>query len=290
MPQLSSPLWMLKPHYDAVIIGSGYGGAIAASRLARARRPDGTGLSVCLLERGNEIPTGEFPDNEVEAFAQCTLDTPGHPRGDRTGLYHFHFDQEVTVIQGCGLGGTSLINANVSLQPDACVFQGERWPRAIREDDGGRLADGFAHARAMLRPIEYPAPEHGTPDGWNGKLPKYDVLKAAAGPGARVYRAPININLTEGVNHVGVHQPSCSGCGDCMSGCNVGAKNTLTKNYLPDARNRGAEMFCGIEVRALARQGDAWAVHYVPMGQHRSVYDAPELFVRAQLVILSAGT
>ncbi|HSR99346.1 MAG TPA: GMC family oxidoreductase N-terminal domain-containing protein [Kofleriaceae bacterium] len=281
---------MLKPQYDAVIIGSGYGGAIAASRLARARRPDGTELSVCLLERGNEIPTGEFPDSEIEAFAQCTLDTPGHPRGDRTGLYHFHFDPEVTVIQGCGLGGTSLINANVSLEPDKQVFQGERWPRAIREDGGGRLAAGFAQARAMLKPVAYPEPEHGTPDGWNGKLSKYDVLKAAAGPGARVYRAPININLKDGFNHVGVHQPSCSGCGDCMSGCNVGAKNTLTKNYLPDARNRGAEMFCGIEVRAIARQGDAWAVYYVPMGHHRGIYDAPELFVRAQLVVLSAGT
>lgn len=288
MAQLSSPLWMLKPRYGAVIIGSGYGGAIAASRLTRSRRPDGTATSVCVLERGNEIPTGEFPDHQDKAFAQCTLDTPGHRRGAENGLYHFHFDKEVTVLQGCGLGGTSLINANVSLHPQPRVFHDERWPRAIRDDVGGRLEAGFEQARAMLRPVAYP--DTANPDGWDGKLPKYDVLAAAAGPDANVYRVPINVNLKDGLNHVGVHQPACSGCGDCMSGCNVGAKNTLTKNYLPDARNRGAEIFCGVEVRSIARRGDAWAVYYNPVGHHRSLYSAPELFLLADLVIVSAGS
>src|SRR5262245_8284364 len=110
MPQLSSPLWMLKPQYDAVIIGTGYGGAIAASRLARSRRPDGTAISVCVLERGNEIPTGEFPDEQVPALEQSTLDTPDKRKGAENGLFYFHFDKEITVLQGCGLGGTSLIN------------------------------------------------------------------------------------------------------------------------------------------------------------------------------------
>jgi cholesterol oxidase len=281
---------MLKPRYNAVIIGSGYGGAIAANRLARSRRPDGTAISVCVLERGNEIPTGEFPDDQDEAFKQSTLDTPGHRKGADNGLYYFHFDKEVTVLQGCGLGGTSLINANVSLHPEARVFKDERWPRAIREDVGGRLEDGFKHAEAMLRPVKYPETTNGHDDGWNGKLPKYDALKGSAGTRANVYRAPINVNLKEGVNHVGVHQPACSGCGDCVSGCNVGAKNTLTKNYLPDAKNHGAEIFCGIEVRSIARHGDAWAVYYIPVGHHRKLYNAPELFVLADLVVVSAGS
>jgi cholesterol oxidase len=290
MSQLSSALWMLKPRYHAVIIGSGYGGAIAANRLSRARRPDGTAISVCVLERGNEIPTGEFPDGQDEAFKQATLDTLGLRKGADNGLYYFHFDNEITVLQGCGLGGTSLINANVSLQPEPRVFKDPRWPRAIREDVGGRLEAGFDQARAMLRPVSYPEKANGHSDGWNGALPKYDALKGAAGTDAKVYRAPINVNLVEGVNHVGVHQPACSGCGDCVSGCNVGAKNTLTKNYLPDARTRGAEIFCGIEVRSIARRGDAWAVYYVPVGHHRALYDAPELFVLADLVVVAAGS
>src|SRR5215510_4015145 len=170
MSQLSSALWMLKPRYNAVIIGSGYGGAIAANRLARSR----------------------FPDDQDEAFKQSTLDTPGHRKGADNGLYYFHFDKEVTVLQGCGLGGTSLINANVSLHPEDRVFKDERWPMAIREDVGGRLAAGFDQARAMLRPVEYVgSAEYG--------LKKYDALKAAAGPDANVYHAPINVNLKDGV-------------------------------------------------------------------------------------------
>jgi cholesterol oxidase len=300
MSQLSSALWMLKPRYHAVIIGSGYGGAIAANRLSRARRPDGTAVSVCVLERGNEIPTGEFPDGPDEAYRHSTLDRNGKRDGAENGLYHFIHDEEVTVIQGCGLGGTSLINANVSLVPEARVFKDKRWPRAFQDDViknaggkdeiGGRLKAGFDHAKAMLRPQEYPEKANGHDDGWNGRLPKYDALKGAAGTDAKVYRAPINVNLKEGVNHVGVHQKACSGCGDCVSGCNVGAKNTLTKNYLPDARTRGAEIFCGIEVRSVARRGNAWAVYYVPVGHQRKLYDAPELFVLADLVIVSAGS
>jgi cholesterol oxidase len=103
-------------------------------------------------------------------------------------------------------------------------------------------------------------------------------------------RVPLNINLEEGINAVGVHQKSCSGCGDCVSGCNVGAKNTLTKNYLPDAKNHGAEIFCGIAVRSIARRGNAWAVYFVPVGHHREVYKAPEMFVLASNVIVSAGS
>jgi cholesterol oxidase len=291
MSQLSSPLWELKPRYDAVIIGSGYGGAIAASRLARSRRPDGTAISICVLERGNEIPTGEFPDNQDAALSQCTLDALGKRVGPDNGLYYFHFDEQVTVLSGCGLGGTSLINANVSLVPQPRVFEDKRWPRAIREDAGGRLKAGFEHAEAMLKPIKYPEAPNGSADGWDGTLPKYDALDAAARTtGAKADRVPINVNLKKGRNHVGVDQPACTGCGDCVSGCNVGAKNTLTKNYLPDAKNRGADIFCGIDVRSIARRGDAWAVYYNPVGQHRSLYNAPELFVLADVVIVSAGS
>src|SRR5262245_41670614 len=138
MALLSSPLWELKARYDAVVIGSGYGGAIAASRLARATH-DGRPISVCVLERGNEIPTGEFPRHQDAALAQCTLDARGEHHGPDNGLFRFHFDDQVTVLSGCGLGGTSLINANVSLVPQGEVFKDERWPQAIRDDVGGLL-------------------------------------------------------------------------------------------------------------------------------------------------------
>ena len=67
--------------------------------------------------------------------------------------------------------------------------------------------------------------------------------QSAASMGARSYRLPITVNFEDGVNHVGVEQPACNNCGNCVGGCNHGAKNTLLTNYLPDARNHGAELY-----------------------------------------------
>src|SRR5947207_12451816 len=116
MARLSSPIDTIKAHYSVVVIGSGYGGAIAASRLARA------GQSVCVLERGAERQPGEYPDTEAEALQEMQIDTPEAHVGPRTGLYDLHINKDINVFVGCGLGGTSLINANVSLRADPRLF------------------------------------------------------------------------------------------------------------------------------------------------------------------------
>src|SRR4051812_34251412 len=110
MPKLSSPIHQIKADYDVVVVGSGYGGAISASRLARA------GRSVCLLERGLEIQPGEYPETSSETLAQTQLDTPIAHEGSPTALFDFRLNADISVLVGCGLGGTSLINANVSLR------------------------------------------------------------------------------------------------------------------------------------------------------------------------------
>ena len=68
------------------------------------------------------------------------------------------------------------------------------------------------------------------------------------------YRPPINVTFKDGVNHVGVVQQACKLCGDCVSGCNYAAKNTILMNYLPDAKNHGAEIFTHLSVRCISRQ------------------------------------
>src|SRR5690348_10188481 len=123
MQRLSKSLDDIKPHYQVVVVGSGYGGGIAASRMARA------GLSVCLLERGKEFLPGEFPDTEEEALREMQVDFPDKRIGSATGLYRFHAFQDISVLTGCGLGGTSLINANVSIQAEPRVFEDPRWPK-----------------------------------------------------------------------------------------------------------------------------------------------------------------
>src|SRR6478609_7730300 len=100
MNRLSSPIERMKSHYAAIVIGSGYGGGIAASRLARA------GQSVCVLERGKEFQPGEYPDTPVEFLSESQVHLPdGSTLGSRTGLYDFRVNQELNALVGCGLGG-----------------------------------------------------------------------------------------------------------------------------------------------------------------------------------------
>ena len=73
----SSPIEDLRPHYTVVVIGSGYGGGIAASRLARA------GQQVCVLERGKEFLPGEYPDTELEALPEVQVRLPDQVIGPR---------------------------------------------------------------------------------------------------------------------------------------------------------------------------------------------------------------
>ena len=141
----------------------------------------------------------------------------------------------------------------------------------------------------MSKPNHFPHPYT--------ELPRRDALAASAaalGKSDHFYRPPINVTFADGMNHVGVEQKACNGCGDCVSGCNNWAKNTTLMNYLPDAWNHGAEIYTQVSVRWLERRTidgkDRWVVHYQLVGEGRGKFDAPELFLTADLVIVSAGT
>ena len=276
MLPLSLPNHKIKDVYDVVVVGSGYGGGISASRMARA------GKTVCLLERGKEFLPGDFPDAPTEALNEVQTNSAMGCTGGRTDLFDFNLNEDMNVLVGCGLGGTSLINANVSLKAEDRVFEDPVWPDEIRQD--GLIEQGYEHARAMLLPNPYPenAPQ----------LPKLQSLEASAqAMGAKFFRPPINVNFDlDGLNHVGVEQRPCQYCGDCGSGCNYRAKNTTHMNYLPDARNHGAEIFTRTAVRYVERQEDHWRVHYQWVESGQEKFDAPTMTVRAKVVILSAGT
>jgi cholesterol oxidase len=280
MKKIASDINSIQDYYDVLIIGSGYGGGISASRMARA------GKRVCLLERGKEISPGEYPDTEVEALEQLQLDTSLGNIGSKTGLFNIHVNEEQNVVVGCGLGGTSLINANVSLEAEPMVFEDPRWPSEIRAHQDTLLQEGYRRSREMLKPTPYPdsAPQLG-------KLEAH--RKSAEAMGQDFYCPPINVTFEKpegGINHVGVEQDACTFCGDCVSGCNYGAKNTTLMNYLPDAHNFGAEIFCEVSVKYLEKIDDGWLIHYQILGAGREKFDAPTMFVKAGLVIVAAGT
>src|SRR6476469_381310 len=133
--RIASHLEDLDDHYTVVVVGSGYGASVAASRLARA------GRRVCVLERGREILPGDYPDTLAEATGATQVSTAEGHVGDPSSLFSLHIGDDISVLSGVGLGGTSLINANVSLEADPRVFE-RGWPRALRDDVGHGLHDG----------------------------------------------------------------------------------------------------------------------------------------------------
>lgn len=279
MSRLSSSIDQIKDHYEVLVVGSGYGGGIAASRLARA------GRQVCLLERGKEFRPGEYPDTEPEALLEMQSDFPAGHIGAHDGLYDFRVNKDINVFLGCGLGGTSLVNANVVLRAEPRVLDDPRWPQEIRDDLNTLVEDGYRRAIEMLRPMPLPQQIN---------LAKLTALETSARAlNEKFYRPPINVTFDEpegGVNHVGTEQHACTLCGDCVTGCNYHAKNTTLMNYLPDARNHGAEIYTQVSVRRLARQDGRWIVHYQLVDAGREKFDAPEMFVTADIVVLAAGT
>jgi cholesterol oxidase len=278
MRKLSKSITGLKPFYDVVIIGSGYGGSIAASRFSRA------GLSVCLLEKGKEFRPGDYPVTMAEATEEMQLNTDGF-KASTNGLYDFHVGDGITVFKGCGLGGTSQVNANVAIKPEDRVYDDPRWPAAIRNDMAS-LDDGYKAAWDMLKPNPYPLNTPGYPELAKSKA----VQLSAEKMGEDFYYTDINVNFdVDGTNHVGIEQKPCVNCGDCVTGCNHFAKNTLIMNYLPDAFNNGAEIFCNVNVDHVEQHDAGWVTYFDVFGAERDKFKAPFMFVRSANVVISGG-
>ena len=267
---LSTPWAQRKSKYDFVIIGSGYGGAIAAARLSAANLSPKP--SVCILERGKERQPGEFPETLQGVIEEArSSDNP-------LGLFELLNYPDISVIKGSGLGGTSLINANVAIEPDREVFEQFRWPAAIAFDE---LQPYYQRARDVLAPSVHPRAL---------QLAKVQALnRRAQEMGTTVEALTIAVNFTiDGNNPHGVEQRPCNDCGNCVCGCNVKAKNTLYMNYLPMARNAGATIFTQTKVEWLEKlPGGGWRIH----GQYVTGPGASQAFtLDAGEIVLSAGS
>ncbi len=289
--KLSNPRTELRDRYGIIVIGSGYGGSILAARLAAA------GEDVCLLERGKEWIPGTFPDEPEEAIAQWRSEQ------NPLGLYEYCITDALDIFMGCGLGGTSLINANVLLKPDPDVFDHPRWPEEIRAArDNGTLDAYYARAFSMLQGAVYP-------DHWPSLRKVEAHQKSAQGRPGRFSKLDLAVNFTydNAPNHVGVYQRQCILCGDCITGCNVRAKNTLYMNYLPFAKSHGAFICTGMEVHYISKVPDGgYFVHCISHTESDNLESGsrgPGSGLRAQnsglknskvlhanVVILAAGT
>jgi len=255
--------------YDAVVIGSGYGGGVAASRLARI------GLRLAVLEQGRLWRPGDFPITAKARLRTLRLTGRAPKLGDPTGLYYLSVGKGLTVFGASGLGGGSLINAGVVLRPDLGRLRKAGWPDAVVSD--GLLLKGLERAEAMLGVAPVPGPE---------RFAKFaGMCRAAEASGRSVQLPPMTISHRPGPNAAGVMQYACRHCGDCWSGCNVGAKNTVGITYIADAIDHGAAVFCESRAECISKTEGGWEI----LVQDLSKAGAKSR-IEAPIVVLAAGT
>jgi cholesterol oxidase len=252
--------------YDAIVVGSGFGGGIAACRLAEA------GRRVVILERGRRWGKDDFPkkpEQTPEAFWNPTINP--------NGLFDLRLMKDLSVITAAGVGGGSLVYANVQLPAPAEVFM-RGWPRAISRAE---LDPYYTRTEAALMPMEVPdLPE---------ELPK---MRAFAAAGLRVgkhaERLPLAVNFEGDRRHPfsGVHQEVCANLGRCDLGCPIHAKNTVDITYIARAEQLGAEVRTHHEAHRLDPPADGntlWRVGYRGLGEEKDGELA------APVVVLAAG-
>src|SRR3954451_6265573 len=252
--------------YDVIVVGSGFGGGIAACRLAEA------GLRVCVLERGRRFAPHDFI-NDPRRAAELIW----HERLNPGGLFDVRLMRDVSIITAAGVGGGSLVYANVQLRAPAAAFA-SGWPAAI---DRTALDPWYDRTEEALEPRETPA---------SPPLPKVDAFaQVAAGAGFTAARLPVAVHFGETRRNPfsGVEQQGCQNLGRCDIGCPVNARNTVDITYIARAEQHGAEvrpLHAATSLRAPDRPGESWQVGC------RTVPDGRSLTLRAPTVVLAAGT
>ena len=277
--------------FDIVVVGSGYGGALAAERLSGCVNPEtGKPLRLCVLERGREYLSGMFPVSEAELPGHIRISTPGRPniRGKADGLLDLRLGPDVCALVANGLGGGSLINAGVMAKTTEAVLRSDAWPRKLRE--GNALSVYYTKAETLLAPGKQGKFKLFGKSPEDFKPLKFQALEKLE---PKTFdSAPLSIAIDPGQNSAGIRLEKCINCGDCATGCNHQAKNSLDQNCLVIARRNGAEIYCSATVLRLERMPDGspgWKLHVVHTDPDLRRRIAT-LELRARYVILAAGT
>lgn len=258
---------------DAVVIGTGFGGAVTACRLAQA------GKNVCILERGRRYGRGDFP--RPAQRADHLPDTARWAWALDHGLFDAKDLRGALAVQAAGYGGGSLIYANVHLRPSPEVFspptkhglEANGWPACYTRKELDPYYDVVA-ANLRVRPIpSTPSPSSGL----KGPLPKVEAMRLTARALDRerwFFLPPLAIDFDK-----------CVMCGECIVGCQIHAKNTLDLNYLAVAERTGVDVRTLAEAVDIREDGDGYTVRY----RDHAIGDG-DARVRAKSVFLCAGS
>ena len=287
---------MSEGHFDAVVVGSGFGGAVTGYRLAEA------GMSVCILERGKAYPPGSFPRSPWQMGRNFW-----DPSEGMHGLFDVWSFRGLGGIVASGLGGGSLVYSNVVLRKDEATFVKEDlehggyeyWPVTYAD-----LEPYYERHERMLDVAPYPfdqPPYDGTyktraMQYASGELGLEWFLPPLALAYARPGEAPGEPVHDDAPNLFGRTRLTCRLCGECNVGCNYGSKNTLDFNYLSLAALRhGALIRTRCEVKTFApRDGGGYTIDYVDHSDavegEKRTRDLPLRRITADRLVLSAGS
>lgn len=275
-------------HFGVLVIGSGYGASITAARLSQHLNPN---LRIAIIERGKEWVPGTFPDTFKNVSSNARNILSGPTKGQENnplGLFNVMMNDEVNILAGNGLGGGSLINASIALRPHPEVFQQSRWPRALSDIETlGPHYDSVARAMSLAR----------TPFDQTPKVQRRRLAAERLSSNPNFFDRS-NVSVMYDHRHLdqlmrnaqGMVQRPCTLCGDCINGCNVGAKNILTMNYLPVAKHNGTEMFTQVQVDSIEKMPGYYRVHMTYIDDSENEITRHPVAVNSKIVVVSAGS
>ncbi len=268
--------------FDAIVIGSGFGGAIMARRLAEK------GMRTLILERGRRWEPSQYPRKPTDPW----IFSDDHP-ARHNGWLDMRFYRGMTVAQAAGVGGGSLSYSSVAVEARPDVFT-QGWPAEITHQELKPYYDTVA--REMDLQV--------LPDGQLTR--RFQIARDGArnlGHADRFSKAPLSVSFSEDwnyqledpfdhkhsrqfVNAHGQRQGTCIHLGNCDIGCDVRAKNGLDVNYIPRAEQKGAEVRPLHLVRSIEPAGAAYRVVFDRI-EHGRLIRGEEFAAR---VVLAAGS
>lgn len=231
----------MSTHYDWVVIGSGFGGSVSALRLTQK------GYRVLVIEKGRRFAKEDFPKNNWDLKNWMWMPVMG-----LRGIFQMSFLEHVTVLHGVGVGGGSLVYANTLPTPTDSFFEAPSWAKLANWK--AELAPHYKTAKRMLGAVENPVETEGDRVLAEvakdiGRSEHHHPTEVAVYFGQPGKKVPDPYFDGEGPDRVG-----CIFCGACMTGCRIGAKNTLDLNYLYLAERGGCQILPETEVTMVAER------------------------------------
>ncbi len=260
--------------YDVIVIGSGFGGSVSALRLAEK------GWKVAILEMGRRLTKVDF-----EKAATSTTALSWMPSLGMKGFFAQEVFKHMAILRGIGVGGGSNLYGAVLLEPKAAFYQDTAWSH-LHPDWQKELAPYYSKAKRMLGVANNPY--RGIQDKWLEQAAQEMGAIDTFGnvPQGIFFGNPEHTTSDPYFNQQGPDRHGCTQCGNCFTGCAVGAKNSLDKNYLYFAEKLGVQILTEHKVSHISpHQDGGYLIHVEHPWEKTKKYPT----LRAQKVILSAG-